>query len=191
MCFPPGSNTRPPEGTRPAAAPRQRCGAGSPELQPELAPRRPPPTPTAPRGTCDATRRPRSALSRCPAPAHRPCPRPPPLGRSCGPAPRTHRPGLGSERPRLPPGAGLPGLQASARPLAGGAVAEPRSSGPAPAARSSSRLCPLGTDQQQDGGQPRGRGPGVIVTRTAKSPPPAGEAPINNLCSRSPEIASR
>lgn len=51
-------------------------------------------------------------------------------------------------------------------------VAEPRSSGPAPAARSSSRRCPLGTDQQQDGGQPRGRGPGVIVTRAAKNPPP-------------------
>lgn len=52
-------------------------------------------------------------------------------------------------------------------------VAEIRRSGPAPAARSSSRRCPLGTDQQQDGGQPRGRGPGVIVTRTAKNPPPA------------------
>lgn len=56
-------------------------------------------------------------------------------------------------------------------------VAEPRSSGPAPAARSSSRRCPLGTDQQQDGGQPRGRGPGVIVTRAAKNPPPAETFP--------------
>lgn len=56
-------------------------------------------------------------------------------------------------------------------------VAEPRSSGPAPAARSSSRRCPLGTDQQQDGGQPRGRGPGVIVTRAAKNPPPAEAFP--------------
>ena len=72
---------------------------------------------------------------------------------------------------------GPPGLQVSARPWQAAQVDEPRSSGPAPAARSSSRRCPLGTDQQQDGGQPRGRGPGVIVTRTAKNPPPAEAIP--------------
>lgn len=72
---------------------------------------------------------------------------------------------------------GPPGLQVSARPWQAAQVDEPRSSGPAPAARSSSRRCPLGTDQQQDGGQPRGRGPGVIVTRTAKNPPPGEDIP--------------
>lgn len=65
-------------------------------------------------------------------------------------------------------------------------VAEPRSSGPAPAARSSSRRCPLGTDQQQDGGQPRGRGPGVIVTRAAKNPPPAETFPNQQPLCRTP-----
>lgn len=76
---------------------------------------------------------------------------------------------------------GPPGLQVSARPRQAAQVDEPRSSGPAPAARSSSRRCPLGTDQQQDGGQPRGRGPGVIVTRTAKNPPQVRMSPINSL----------
>lgn len=72
---------------------------------------------------------------------------------------------------------GPPGLQVLARPWQAAEVDEPRSSGPSPAARSSSRRCPLGTDQQQDGGQPRGRGPGVIVTRTAKNPPLAEDIP--------------
>lgn len=76
---------------------------------------------------------------------------------------------------------GPPGLQVSARPRQAAQVDEPRSSGPTPAARSSSRRCPLGTDQQQDGGQPRGRGPGVIVTRTAKNPPQLRISPINSL----------
>lgn len=101
----------------------------------------------------------------------------PPRGRQAGPSVRV----LSLTGPARAAGAhgsprelGPPGLQVSARPCQAAQAAEPRSSGPAAAARSSSRRCPLGTDQQQDGGQPRGRGPGVIATRAAKNPPPAG-----------------
>jgi hypothetical protein len=78
----------------------------------------------------------------------------------------------GKRTPKAPQGSWAPrASRFRPAPWQAAQVAEPRNSGPEPAARSSSRRCPLGTDQQQDGGQPRGRGPGVIVTRMAKNPP--------------------
>lgn len=114
------------------------------------------------------------------APAPTPRPPPPAPRRQAGLSARllslTGRPG--QRAPTAPHGSWAPrASRFRPAPWQATQVAEPRNSGPTPAARTTSRRCPLGTDQQQDGGQPRGRGPGVIVTWTAKNPPPAQNIP--------------
>lgn len=92
-----------------------------------------------------------------------------------------------------------PGLRAPTAPPAGAGRPGPPGLGPPPgrplrraeppqqrprSGRSARlpRRCPLGPDQQQDGDQPRGRGPGVIVTGRGEQPAPGRrDPPISSL----------
>lgn len=93
----------------------------------------------------------------------------------------------GQRAPKAPHGSGAPrASRFRPAPWQAAQAAEPRSSGPAPAARSSSWRCPLGTDQQQDGGQPRGRGAGRHSNQgQQRTRPCLSLSPINSLSSRS------